>query len=755
MNDILGLPRYQFAVDAKHAVHCEVLPVDKFTEHNLYVTINEASNTEGRAKKKDIVRVTNFVIDFDSKRDHADGGKICATDDEKAETWKQVESCRMYLAARGWPEPSVIDSGNGYYLCFRVDLRPDQDKLLRSVLQHLRPMFPCVDESTWNSNQLVRVVDSWNRKAYGPNRPQRQVRLVSRPSTIETVPTELLKSFTPTKPQPAELQTARLGALADYIEKHTGQRPVRQTDLDNVVRLDFDVCLANGLPHGDGRNLALFVLPDRIHCHCFHAKHANVEWFTLEEKWGESFSEYLQSQGKADLIIRAKTCDPMELAQEHLRQTEYDGQQTVQQLQGKLHAWTTNSGWVALPDTDAKAALGKTVQAMCTSSMTNRLLNDAWANLRSLAYEKSYHGQHAPFWLDPNDWDAKQCLALSNGILNVERWVNNQEHLIPLTPRLYYTVQSAFNYDPSATCPEWHKFLTSLKQTTEWYQLLAEMMGASLAPNPYQKFFMLHGPRRSGKGTITKVLTRLVGDGYRSAPQLKQFVKFGLQNSIGKRICLVPEARAPKELADIVETLKAITGGDALQIDQKFTENTCHTLDIQIWMLTNNYVVFPDTSGAMASRCIPLIFTESFLGDEDEELLDKLIPELPGILNWALEGRRRLFQQGFTLPESTKARIREFERDGSPILEFIHECCEVGEQHEVECPELLQRYIDFTGECTSPKAFALELRSSGTPVAHVRSSTTIRGKRPYVWRGLKLKGQQNDKVRNEFPERSP
>jgi phage/plasmid-associated DNA primase len=39
---------------------------------------------------------------------------------------------------------------------------------------------------------------------------------------------------------------------------------------------------------------------------------------------------------------------------------------------------------------------------------------------------------------------------------------------------------------------------------------------------------------------------------------------------------------------------------------------------------------------------VPVLFHESFEGRENENLTDELLTELPGILNWAIEGWRRL-----------------------------------------------------------------------------------------------------------------
>ena len=59
-------------------------------------------------------------------------------------------------------------------------------------------------------------------------------------------------------------------------------------------------------------------------------------------------------------------------------------------------------------------------------------------------------------------------------------------------------------------------------------------------------------------------------------------------------------------------------------------------LETRFVILTNELPRLTDASGALASRFITLVLTESFYGREDLGLTDKLAGELPGILNWAL-----------------------------------------------------------------------------------------------------------------------
>ena len=99
-----------------------------------------------------------------------------------------------------------------------------------------------------------------------------------------------------------------------------------------------------------------------------------------------------------------------------------------------------------------------------------------------------------------------------------------------------------------------------------------------------------------------------------------------------------------------MERILAITGEDALTIDRKHRDQWNGYLETRFVLLTNELPRLTDASGALASRFITLILTESFYGREDLGLTDKLTSELPGILNWALKGLDRLQKRGHFVP---------------------------------------------------------------------------------------------------------
>jgi putative DNA primase/helicase len=88
--------------------------------------------------------------------------------------------------------------------------------------------------------------------------------------------------------------------------------------------------------------------------------------------------------------------------------------------------------------------------------------------------------------------------------------------------------------------------------------------------------------------------------------------------------------------------------------------------------------------------------TKSFYGHEDLALIGKLLTELPGILNWAIVGWRRLIERGhFVQPTSANDAVEQLEDLGSPIGAFLREQCIVGPEHSVGVSRLFQAWGEW------------------------------------------------------------
>jgi putative DNA primase/helicase len=277
----------------------------------------------------------------------------------------------------------------------------------------------------------------------------------------------------------------------------------------------------------------------------------------------------------------------------------------------------------------------------------------------------------------PPDDDAAHIISCRNGLLDL-----STRTLRGHTPALFNLFDVPLDYDRRAAKPAvWLAFLRSVwGKDSDSIALLQEYFGYVLSGRmDMQKALLLVGPIRSGKGTIERVLTALMGGNIASPTLAGMNTNFGLSPLIGKPLAFVTDARLGNTPSHtVVERLLSITGEDWLTIDRKYREPWTGKLPTRFVILSNELPKFRDSSGAIATRLLILQMTESFLGREDHQLDAKLSGELAGILNWSLEGLKRLERQGrFTEPKSSCDAAALMADLASPVSAFVRECCVV------------------------------------------------------------------------------
>jgi hypothetical protein len=93
------------------------------------------------------------LVDIDPTRDPF----VNVTDAEKGHARAMAERVRAFLRQRGWHEPILGDSGNGFHLLYRLDLPAEDDRLVERVLTALAKWFDTAEANIDVAN-LVRAV---------------------------------------------------------------------------------------------------------------------------------------------------------------------------------------------------------------------------------------------------------------------------------------------------------------------------------------------------------------------------------------------------------------------------------------------------------------------------------------------------------------------------------------------------------------------------------------------------------------------
>jgi len=229
-----------------------------------------------------------------------------------------------------------------------------------------------------------------------------------------------------------------------------------------------------------------------------------------------------------------------------------------------------------------------------------------------------------------------------------------------------------------------------------------------------------------------------------------------LATLIGKLVWIMADVRLESRAAcSAVEKLLNVTGEDWQTVDIKYKDSWEGKLSTRVVMASNTLPRLPDSSGALAGRFVALQIHESFYGKEDTSLEEKLRRELPGILNWSLEGWARLREHGkFDLPPESLALQDSLYKVGSNVAAFLEECCIEKVDARISKNDLFhayQRWCDDNGV-----HYKLTKATFGTEVAAAKQGVVKNGQRlsvaegrAHAWLGITLKSD-DESVSNAF-----
>jgi len=352
----------------------------------------------------------------------------------------------------------------------------------------------------------------------------------------------------------------------------------------------------------------------------------------------------------------------------------------------------------------------------------------------------------APAFLRDTDLQPDDVIAFTNGLLSVGRALNGDCTLRPHTADYFSTFCLPYGFNPKADCPVWDKTVDEIFEgDRECIDLLYEWFGLCLTwDTKYHAIMLCEGPPRSGKGTVTRTLERVIGKENCASPLLSTLgERFGLWNLLNKRVATISDAHlghGDKALA-VLEILKAVSGEDAIDVDRKGIAPLRARLRVRFTLAVNELPRFGDNANALASRVLILPFRRSFVGIEDRDLDDKLAPEVAGVFNKALQGLGRLRRQGrFTTPEIAKDVARDFARLVSPIKAFLEDSCIVEPGATEFCETIWaawQTYAKLNGYFDGSKeTLGARLKSLIPNLLTTRPRTDGRRLRCYVGVGL-------------------
>ncbi|EOT2958969.1 phage/plasmid primase, P4 family [Clostridium perfringens] len=337
---------------------------------------------------------------------------------------------------------------------------------------------------------------------------------------------------------------------------------------------------------------------------------------------------------------------------------------------------------------------------------------------------------------DFDDFNRNPYLVnVRNGLLDI-RDMSFKEH----TPSYLSTVQLNVEYNPQVDCPQFKKFLNEVLDC-KLIPLVQEIVGYLLTTNTAsQKAFVFWGPARTGKSTLLWVVEYLLlgKKNVSNIPWQEIGDKFKTAELLGKLANVFSDL--PSKSIDDTGIFKVVTGEDYLMAEKKnknpFKFKPFARLVFSCNELPRNYV---DRTEGFYRRLIIVPFNRQIEKSKiDKALKYKFQREKEGILNWALEGLKRLYENNFEFSENelTDGVKKEYKRENNNVISFVEECCELDGLFSCSRIEIYEAYKEF---CVEAGLKALSQIKFNKELEGNFNITRSRNRKLRSWNGVRIK----------------
>lgn len=337
-----------------------------------------------------------------------------------------------------------------------------------------------------------------------------------------------------------------------------------------------------------------------------------------------------------------------------------------------------------------------------------------------------------------SEFDTQEDLmCLENGVLNLRSGTvapHKPEDMISLL------AGTSFDMDNPQACPLWEKFLDDVMcGDASMVRFLQRAIGYSMfATAKEQVAFFLTGDEEhkkqngsNGKSLFLSVLQAVMGE-YATTVTRTLIVEKnheGVSNDVaklkGKRIAFGSEFKRKDVIA--AEQFKRLTGDENVEarfLHKEFFE----FLNLAtLWFATNYLPLVSDQDDGVWRRMVIVPFKAKFWPKEtcpaggkvkDNTLKERLMKELPGIMQWCVEGAMAYAAEGrLEIPMQLLAQKEAKQVEFDPLRDFMEACVDLNEEATTPAAYLRKAYENFCAlngmEPMSVTAFGRRLNEEG------------------------------------------
>lgn len=269
-------------------------------------------------------------------------------------------------------------------------------------------------------------------------------------------------------------------------------------------------------------------------------------------------------------------------------------------------------------------------------------------------------------------------INLANGTLEV--MPNGEVKQQRFSPDNFMLYCLPYKYSHDSKTSLFSKYLDRVLPDKDSQNVLQELLGSIFIKNiNLEKIGILYGNGANGKSVLLKIITALLGENNISQMDLKSLTTdSNAANNraqlMGKLLNFAPEINGKGEQAH--DLIKRMASGEAIQVKMLYKDTITITDYAKLIFNANVLPSDVEHSHGFFRRFLIVEFGETITDEEkDPELANKIIAnELPGVLNWIIEGTKRLQQnKKFSPCKKSDDILKQYRTDSDVVAMLVEE----------------------------------------------------------------------------------
>ena len=290
-------------------------------------------------------------------------------------------------------------------------------------------------------------------------------------------------------------------------------------------------------------------------------------------------------------------------------------------------------------------------------------------------------------------------LGVQNGVVDLKKGT-----LLSPDPNLLVTKYCNIGFDSEAKCPQFCAFLEQVVPIKEQRDFLVIVLGYFLTGlSTEQLWFFFHGVGSNGKSVLITLLENLMGD-YATKIPTEMLMQHNRSSAgaapdllllQGKRLVFCNETKEGQRLDDA--RLKDLTGNDTIIGRPLYSNNHISFSPTHKLVVVGNYhPTVSDDSHGFWRRVVLYPFSVTIpQAQQDKRLLEKLIAEGPGILNYLLDALKTYFEKGLEMPKTLSKATQEYRTEQDVVQQFLDNECVTAPEKTIPKTNLYLRYTQW------------------------------------------------------------